>query len=93
MQLLRRLLAAFEQRESPQAQCPVANAPDYCIIAGGGTVAKKGKRKTFRAVTAVKAAAREHIGTPPPTRRLPDPKKQKQEKHKPTLGGLLSERD
>jgi len=56
-------------------------------------VARKRKRKTFRAVTAVKAAAREKIGMPPPTRRQPDPKKQKQEKHKPTLGGLLSRED
>ena len=54
---------------------------------------KKRKRKTFRAVTAVKAAARENIGMPPPTRRLPDPKKQQQQKHKPTLGDLLSDSD
>jgi hypothetical protein len=56
-------------------------------------VPKKRKRKTFRAVTAVKAAAREKLGMPPPTRRQPDPKKQKQEKHKPTLGELLSDKE
>ena len=54
-------------------------------------MAKKKKPKPFRAVDAVKAAARQHIGSPPPVRRLPDPKKLKKEKHKPTLGKLLSE--
>ena len=52
---------------------------------------KKRKPKPFRAVKAVKSMARERIGTPPPTRRLPDAKKQDQPKHKPTLGTLLSE--
>jgi hypothetical protein len=56
-------------------------------------VARKRKRKTFRAVTAVKAAAREKIGMPPPTRRQPDPKKQQRQKHKPSLGDLLSDTD
>lgn len=49
------------------------------------------KRKTFRAVKAVKEAARERIGTPPPTRRAPDVKKQQREKYKPSLGKLLGE--
>jgi hypothetical protein len=53
-------------------------------------MAKKKPRK-FRAVQAVKAAARQHIGTPPPTRRQPQGKKQDQEKHKPTLGDLLAD--
>jgi hypothetical protein len=52
---------------------------------------KKKKPKPFRAVEAVKAAAREQIGTPPPVRRMPDPKKLKKEKHKPTMGRLLIE--
>jgi len=56
-------------------------------------VPRKRKRKTFHAVTAVKAAAREKIGMPPPTRRQPDPKKAKQEKHKPSLRDLLSHED
>ena len=52
----------------------------------------KRKPKRFRAVTAVKAAAREAIGTPPPTRRqAASSKSKKQAKHKPTLGGLLAE--
>ncbi|HEY7617443.1 MAG TPA: hypothetical protein VH744_11615 [Terriglobales bacterium] len=52
---------------------------------------KKRKKKTFRAVDAVKALARERIGAPPPARIVPDRKKRKQEKHKPTLGKLLRE--
>lgn len=48
------------------------------------------KPKPFRAASAVKAAAREAIGTPPPTRAEPASKpKTKAEKHKPTLGKLL----
>jgi hypothetical protein len=55
----------------------------------------KGRRKPkpFRAVTAVKSAAREHIGAPPPTRMVPDTKKlaKQKAKHKPTLGKLLAD--
>jgi hypothetical protein len=54
-------------------------------------MAKKKKIKRFRAVTAVKEMARERIGTPPPTQVVPDRKKRKKEKHKPTLGKLLGE--
>jgi hypothetical protein len=54
-------------------------------------VAPKKKRKRFRAVTAVKEMARERSGMPPPTQVVPDRKKRKQEKHKPTLGKLLGE--
>jgi hypothetical protein len=54
-------------------------------------MARKKKKKSFRAVTAVKEMARERIGTPPPTQVVPDRKKSKQEKHKPTLGKLLEE--
>jgi len=42
-------------------------------------------------VKAVKSAAREQIGTPPPTRREPDLTKEKRAKHKPTLGKLLGD--
>jgi len=52
-------------------------------------VAKRKKPKPFRAVDAVKAAAREKIGSPPPTRRVPDVTKERRQKHKPTLGKLL----
>jgi hypothetical protein len=55
--------------------------------------AKKRKAKPFRATSAVKAAAREAIGTPPPTRTQPADKKRKakSEKHKKTLAELLGE--
>ena len=52
---------------------------------------KRTKPKAFRAVKAVKAAAREKLGTPPATRRAPDRKKERREKYKPTLGRLLGE--
>jgi len=55
----------------------------------GLDLAKRKKPKPFRAVEAVKAAAREKIGTPPPTRRVPDAKKESREKHKPTLNNWL----
>jgi hypothetical protein len=52
---------------------------------------KKKKTKRFRAVTAVKEMARERIGIPPPTKVVPDRKKRKQEKHKPTLSEMLGD--
>jgi hypothetical protein len=58
--------------------------------AGAGMVRKK-KPKKLTATTLVKSAAREHVGMPPPTRRAPDPTKSSKEKHKPTLGKLLTE--
>lgn len=54
-------------------------------MAGG-----KRKKKTFSSTKAVKSLARERVGAPPPTRRAPDDKKKATEKHKPTLGKLLS---
>jgi hypothetical protein len=52
-------------------------------------VPRKKKPKRFRAIEAVKAIARERIGAPPASRIVPDRKKRKKEKHKPTLGELL----
>ncbi len=52
---------------------------------------KKKRPKPFRAVTAVKSAAREKLGMPPPTRRDPDVKKERREKHKPTLSKFLEQ--
>ena len=52
---------------------------------------RKKKIKRFRAVTAVKELARERVGTPPAARVVPDKKKKKTEKHKPTLEKLLGE--
>jgi hypothetical protein len=55
-------------------------------------MARKKKIKPFRAVTAVKALAREVVGTPPPTRRAESTNRPtKHAKHKPTLGKLLTE--
>ena len=51
---------------------------------------KKKKAKPFRAVNAVKALARERVGTPPAAKIVVE-KKKKPEKHKPTLGKLLGE--
>jgi len=52
---------------------------------------KKRKPKRFTAVEAVKTMAREQIGTPPASRVVPNRKKKKTEKHKPTLEKLLAE--
>jgi len=53
-------------------------------------MARKKKKKRFQAVKAVKELARERVGTPPAEKVVQD-KKKKLEKHKPTLGALLSE--
>ena len=57
---------------------------------GATEVANKKKVKKFRAVSAVKALARERIGAPPATKIVPNKKAGKAEKHKPTLGKLLA---
>jgi hypothetical protein len=57
-------------------------------------LARKRKHESFRATKAVKAAAREHIGSPQPTRVTPDGKKQQRvEKHKLTTAKLLAKLD
>jgi hypothetical protein len=58
-------------------------------------MAKRKKKKVFRAVTAVKALARERIGGPRPGQVVPDGKKKtiESEKHKATLGRLLEENE
>jgi hypothetical protein len=53
--------------------------------------ARKKKPKPFTAVEAVKTMARTQIGMPPTSRVVPDRKKKKTEKHKPTLAKLLDE--
>jgi hypothetical protein len=52
----------------------------------------KAKKKVFSVTTAVKAAAREHVGTPPAAKVLPDPKAKvlAKPKHKETLADLLN---
>jgi hypothetical protein len=56
---------------------------------------RRRKKKQFRAVSAVKALARERIGAPRPEQVVPNRKKKiaQSEKHKPTLGELLQETD
>jgi hypothetical protein len=54
-------------------------------------MARKRKPKQFKAATAVRALARERLGTPPPTLREEKRRKEKTQKHKPTLGKLLAE--
>jgi len=51
---------------------------------------KKRKKKKFSAATVVREMARERVGSPKPSRRVPA-KTTKEEKHKPTLGKLLSD--
>ena len=52
----------------------------------------KPKKRVFSTVKAVKANAREQIGSPPPERIIPDPKQKAaaKPKHKQTLADLLS---
>jgi len=56
-------------------------------------MAKKRKVKKFRKVEAVKALARERVGTPPASRPIPDHRDRAEEKHKTTLKELLTEND
>jgi len=51
---------------------------------------KKRKKKTFTAAKAVREMARDRVGSPKPSR-LVVAKKSKPEKHKPTLGKLLTD--
>ncbi len=59
---------------------------------GFQAMAKK-RKKQFDVVKAVKAAARTKVGSPPPTRKedVAAKKRGKAEKHKVTIGQLLSE--
>jgi hypothetical protein len=52
----------------------------------------KPKKQVFSKVKAVKANARERVGSPPPERVLPDPKQKlaAKPKYKKTLADLLS---
>ena len=54
---------------------------------------KKKKPKRFTAVEAVKTMARAQIGEPPAARVVPNRKKNKTDKHKPTLDKLLGEQE
>jgi hypothetical protein len=55
-------------------------------------MATRKRKQKFSATKAVKSKARDVIGTPPPTQRIPTLKESgKLQKHKPTLGKLLEE--
>ena len=51
------------------------------------------KPKAFKAATAVKAASRAVLGTPKPVRQAENKKLRKKDKHKASLGKLLSDAD
>lgn len=55
----------------------------------------KPKKRTFSKVKAVKANARERLGSPPAERTLPSPKEKAaaRPKHKETLADLLTKRE
>jgi hypothetical protein len=55
----------------------------------------KPKKRTFSITSAVKANARERLGTPPPSHALPTTKEKAaaKPKHKETLADLLTEKD
>jgi len=61
------------------------------VAADARRMAKKKRTKKFSAVAAVKSLARERVGMPPATRRDPDIKKERKEKHKPTLGKMVEQ--
>jgi hypothetical protein len=62
------------------------------LVALKGSVMSKPKKQTFSKVKAVKANARDRVGSPPPERVLPDPKQKlaAKPKHKTTLADLLT---
>jgi hypothetical protein len=55
----------------------------------------KPKKKSFSVTSAVKANARERLGTPPPSHPLPTTKEKAaaKPKHKETLADLLTDKD
>jgi hypothetical protein len=61
-----------------------------CEDAGITTMARKRKKKVFSPAKIVREMARERVGSPKASQ-LVAAKKTKAEKHKPTLGKLLTE--
>jgi len=57
----------------------------------GKRMGRKKKTRRFRAVEAVKALARERLGTPPPSRTVESKKRKTREKHKSKLEELLDD--
>jgi hypothetical protein len=54
-------------------------------------MARKRQRKKFSKIEAVKALARERVGSPPASQVILDRTKRKKDKHKATLSRLLNE--
>jgi hypothetical protein len=54
---------------------------------------KKKKLKKLRATSMVKEASRAVLGTPPPVKRAENKKRRKKDKHKASLGKLMTEAD
>jgi hypothetical protein len=69
----------------------LTGAPSSIVLTRMDEMPRKRKKRKFSAIKAVKANAREVLGSPRPTRREENPKNSKIEKHKPTLGSLLSD--
>lgn len=64
----------------------------YCtIVTAHSPMAPKKRPARFSATKAVKAAAREQIGTVPPTRAVPEKTKKTKTKHKSTLNKIIEE--
>jgi hypothetical protein len=61
-----------------------------CEDARIATMPRKRKKKIFSAAKVVREMARERVGSPKPSRLVPA-KKTKPEKHKATLGRMLTE--
>jgi hypothetical protein len=61
-----------------------------CEDARTTTMPRKLKKKIFSAAKIVREMARERVGSPKPSTLVPG-KKKKAEKHKPTLGKLLTD--
>lgn len=54
---------------------------------------RRGKKKAFSAVKAVKANARERVGQPKAERVIEEKPRRRETKHKTTLGELLEDRE
>jgi hypothetical protein len=52
---------------------------------------RRKKKKTFSAAKTVREMARERVGSPRPGQSIPNKRETKKNKHKPTLGELLTE--
>lgn len=61
-----------------------------CEDASIRAMPRKRKKKVFSAAKIVREMARERVGSPRPSRLVPA-KKAKPDKHKPTLGKLLTD--